>query len=214
MTGWGSSVDAARLLCAAGGFALSAAPLSAQSRTPPPPTPAPPPPQPGELDPNAPLAPMPDLGVEWPDLNAKDSTLSTPAVAAQQPRTGTTEATGTIRYTVDVEGLSPALAWTDLLETFRKESALEADRKHPANAAQIGRRASADADLLTQLLRSQGYYDASVDASTARSGDRLTIILTADPGVQYHFASVDLPGLETAGPDAAKLRNSFAVKTG
>ena len=35
-----------------------------------------------------------------------------------------------------------------LLAQFRQQSALEAERKDPANAAQIGRRASADADLL------------------------------------------------------------------
>ena len=35
---------------------------------------------------------------------------------------------------------------------------------------------------------------------------------TADPGPQYRFASVDLPGLDAAGPDAAKLRDAFAVQ--
>ena len=37
---------------------------------------------------------------------------------------------------------------------------------------------------------------------------------TADPGQQYRFASVELPGLEAAGADAAKLRDAFAVKAG
>ena len=31
-----------------------------------------PPPDPAELDPSAPLDPMPDLGVEWPDMDAPD----------------------------------------------------------------------------------------------------------------------------------------------
>ena len=56
----------------------------------------------------------------------------------------------------------------DLLNTFRQQSALEADRKKPANAAQIGRRSRADADLLAELLRSQGYYDAVVEPRTER----------------------------------------------
>jgi translocation and assembly module TamA len=42
----------------------------------------------------------------------------------------------------------------------------------------------------------------------------LRVILTAEPGVQYRFAAVDLPGLQTAGADAAKLRDAFAVKAG
>ena len=121
---------------------------------------------------------------------------------------------GTTRYTVEVQGLSSIGDAEGLLQTFRKQSALEAERKKPANAAQIGRRATADADLLTQLLRSQGYYDADVEPSTEKAGDALQVILTADLGQQYRFASVDLPGLEKAGPDAARLRETFGVKVG
>src|SRR6185503_7240095 len=213
MSGRGPVSGAARLLCAVGCVTLSTTPALAQIA----PAPPPPPSTQPELDPNAPMAPMPDLGVDWPDLNAKDTVLSpqpgTP-IAQPTPRAGTTEATGTIRYTADVEGLSTVGAAEDLLKAFRQQSTLDAERKDPANAAQIGRRANADADLLTQLLRSRGYYDAAVEPRTERSGDMLRVILTADPGVQYRFASVGLPGLEAAGADAAKLRSAFAVKAG
>ena len=209
MTGRGSRAGAARLLCAAGCAALIAAPAFAQPAPPQePPASAEP-----ELDPNAPLAPMPDLGVDWPDLNATDTTLpSTSAPAA--PTSETTDATGSLRYTISIEGLSNVSGSEDLLKAFRKSSTLEAEKKDPANAAQIGRRAGSDADLLTQLLRSQGYYDASVEPSTDRTGDQLRVILTAEPGAQYRFASVELPGLDAAGPEAAKLRESFPVKAG
>ena len=40
------------------------------------------------------------------------------------------------------------------------------------------------------------------------------MVLAADPGQQYRFVSVDLPGLAAAGPEAAKLRDAFAVKAG
>ncbi len=170
-----------------------------------------------ELDPNAPLAPMPDLGVEWPQLDAKSAAPApqptTQAAKKLKPRREA-EATGTLRYTTGVEGLPPLGNAEVILKQFRQQSTLEAERKDPANAAQIGRRASADADLLTQLLRSQGYYDAAVEPRTERSGDALRVILSANPGVQYRFTSVELPGLEAAGPDAAKLRNAFAVKAG
>jgi len=217
MTGRGSKLGAARLLCAAGCAALGAAPGYAQNA---PTQQAPPPATEPELDPNAPLAPMPDLGVEWPDLNAKDSTLPPPQQSTTaQPQQNVapaaeTEANGTLRYTVTVEGLSGFGGAEDLLKTFRRQSTLEAERKDAANAAQIGRRASADADLLVQLLRSQGYYDAMVDPRTERSGEMLRVILAVDAGTQYRFASVELPGLEAAGADAAKLRSTFAVKTG
>jgi translocation and assembly module TamA len=211
MTGWGSSVGAARLLCAAACAALAAAPAFGQAA--PQPAAPPPPNPPAELDPNAPLAAMPDLGVEWPDLKAKDTNLSPQAAAPAAPAQ-TTQATGTLRYAVEVDGLSAIGGSAELVDAFRKQSTLEAERKKPANAAQIGRRAAADADLLAQLLRSQGYYDATVDPRTERSGAMLRVILTADPGIQYRFASVSLPGLEAAGPDTAKLRATFGVTAG
>jgi translocation and assembly module TamA len=176
------------------------------------------PPSEPELDPNAPLAPLPDLGVEWPQLDVKETAPQPEAVepAGKKPvrEQASSETTGNLRYTVEVEGLNSVGGSEELLAAFRKASTLEAERKDPANAAQIGRRANADADLLAQLLRSQGYYDAAVEPSTARSGNDLRVILTVDAGVQYRFASVELPGLEGAGPEAEKLRNAFAVKAG
>ena len=160
---------------------------------------------------------MPDLGVEWPQLDVKATAppaqVTAPAVA-KGPPAQSTGASGTIRYAVDVDGLATVGDAEDLLKQFRQQSTLEAEKKDSANAAQIGRRASADADLLTQLLRSQGYYDATVEPRTERTGETLRVILSADPGVQYRFASVDLPGLDAAGLDAAKLRSAFAVKPG
>ena len=215
MSGRGSRVGAARLLGAAAAIAFASDLLFAQ------PAPQEPPPQPqpdaAELDPSAPLAPLPDLGVAWPELNAKDTApppAAMPSTTRTQSNRGVADGTGNIRYTVQVEGLAALGNAEDLLREFRKQSALETERRGPANAAQIGRRASADADLLTQLLRSQGYYDAAVEPSTEKGANTLRVVLTADPGAQYRFASVELPGLEAAGPDAAKLRDAFAVKTG
>jgi translocation and assembly module TamA len=210
MIGRGSRLGAARLLCAAASAALVSGTAVAQSAPPPPPDPA-------ELDPSAPLDPMPDLGVAWPDLKASD-TAPPPAPPAAQQKKGkqavAREASGDIRYTVQVEGLAPVGDAEELLHQFRQQSALQAEHKDPANAAQIGRRASADAELFAELLRSQGYYDAVVEPRTEDVGGQLRVILAADPGQQYRFASVELPGLEAAGPEAARLRNSFAVQAG
>ena len=69
MRGRGKGRVAARLLCAAALAALaSARRAQAVAATAPPPTRA-------ELDPTAPLEPLPDLGVEWPDMNAPDTRL-------------------------------------------------------------------------------------------------------------------------------------------
>ena len=213
MIGRGSRLEAARLLCAAAAIAL--APSSAFGQT------APPPPDPAELDPSAPLDAMPDLGVAWPDLKASDTAPPQPqTTAAPLKKKGkgkeelAADGTGDIRYVWQIEGLARLGNAEELLHAFRQQSMLEAERRKPANAAQIGRRANADADLLSQLLRSQGYYDAEVDARTERVGVQLSVVLTADPGQQYHFASVNLPGLEAAGPEAAELRGKFNVRPG
>src|SRR5881397_1859237 len=208
MTGRGSVRMTARLLFAAA-FATYANGASAQAAPPP----SPQPPDAAELDPNAPLAPMPDIGVAWPDLNTKDAAPQpAPAIGAPPPAPAAVaqgRGGNEIHYTLAVEGLAAIGNSEDLLAAFRKQSALEADRKDPANAAQIGRRARADADLLAELLRSLGYYDAVVEPRTERVAGGLQVILAADPGQQYRFASVELPGLEGAGEDAAKLRDIF-----
>jgi translocation and assembly module TamA len=209
MSGWGSGRRSARLLCAAA--ALPLAPTAAPAQT----APAPPP-DAAELDPSAPLAPMPDLGVEWPDLDAGDQTVA-PAAETPEPQAPAViadEQASERKYVLAVEGLGAVGNAEALLEAFRDESALEAERKNPANAAQIDRRSRADADLLAELLKSQGFYDALVEPRTEQAGDLVRVVLAAEPGPQYRFASVTLPGLEAAGPEAAKLRETFAVKAG
>jgi translocation and assembly module TamA len=207
MTGWGSRRVAARLLCAAAAAALGATPALSQTS----------PPDPAELDPSAPLDPMPDLGVDWPDLDAPQPAqplVTAPARSSRRAARSDEEAGSDIRYTWDVEGLGSVANAEDLLAQFRKQSTLEEERKHPANAAQLGRRSAADADLLAELLRSQGYYDAIVEPRTEGTGNLLRVVFVAEPGEQYRFASVELPGIEAAGEDAAKVRKSFGVNAG
>ncbi|MFL6727664.1 MAG: autotransporter assembly complex protein TamA [Sphingomicrobium sp.] len=215
MSGRGSRRGAARLLCAAAVAAwwpghADAQATQAQQAPPPPPDAA-------ELDPSAPLAPLPDLGVAWPELNARETVaapVAAPTSSQKKPVRNIAEGAGNARYIVQVEGVAAIGDAEDLLRRFRQQSALEAERKDAANAAQIGRRAAADADLLTELLRGQGYYDAAVEARTEKASDALRVILSAEPGQQYRFASVDLPGLDAAGADAARLRNAFGVNPG
>jgi translocation and assembly module TamA len=212
MTGRGSSGHTARLLCAAAILPFVPAPAYSQTAPQPPAQNRPP-----ELDPSAPLAPLPDIGVAWPDLNAKDQAPPATAVTTKGQAVAAPsldEGGGQIRYNWAIEGITSLGNAEELLKAFRQQSALEADRKDAANAAQIGRRSLADADLLTQLLRAQGYYDAVVEPRTERSGGTIRVVLTADPGEQYRFVTVDLPGLAAAGPETTKLREAFAVKAG
>jgi translocation and assembly module TamA len=208
MHGRGWTRTAARLLGAAGAAWYAPAPLLAQDVS-----------NPRELDPSAPMAPLPDLGVDWPDMDESD-----PAAPAQ-PQAGESAAGGAaaagedpgasdIHYTVSVEGLADLPDGAGILEAFGKQSALQQGRKKGANAAQISRRSRADAELLHQILRSRGYYDAVVQPRIEGPGANLQVLLEVDPGKQYRFASVELPGLEAAGEDYEKLRDSFAVRKG
>ncbi|HEY0165392.1 MAG TPA: BamA/TamA family outer membrane protein, partial [Sphingomicrobium sp.] len=119
-----------------------------------------------------------------------------------------------IAYRVAIEGLEQVGEAAELAAAFEKQSALRDNRGEAANAAQIDRRSRADAELLAELLRSQGYYDAEVEPRIDQAAGALTVVLEARPGEQYSFASVELPGLEAAGAETAGLREAFAVKAG
>ena len=171
-----------------------------------------------ELDPTAPLEPLPDLGVAWPDMNTPDVVEPMPeapetqtAPEQQQPAIDVGEER---RYSVVIEGLTAVDDEPQIAEAFDQQSALRKGRGKAANAAQIDRRSRADVDLLTELLRSRGYYDAVVEPRIETSQGVLTVILAAEPGSQYTFASVELPGLDAAGAESPALRKAFAVRAG
>lgn len=195
----------ARLLCAASMAALSCGPAFAQ----PPPTP----PDSADIDPSAPLAPMPDIGVDWPDLS-KAPPDQAPEQAPAVDSTTITDMSAERHYAITIAGLERIGNADTLVKAFQQQSALYEGRREEANAAQIQRRSEEDSDLLAEILRSQGYYDAFVDPDIEPEGQGLRVTLQADPGNQYRFRSVELPGLEAAGPEAEKLRQSFAVKSG
>ena len=192
----------ARLLCAAASAALVSAPALAQ--------PAPPE---ETVDPLEPLDPMPDLGVDWPDLNQAppDEPLDDEEPAQAQTITDTNAQR---HYTIAIDGLQTVGNAQALVEEFQRHSALYEGRREEANAAQIQRRSETDAEVLGEILRSQGYYDATVEPVIEPDGNILHITLEADTGEQYRFLSVELPGIQAAGPDAEQLRKSFPVEAG
>jgi translocation and assembly module TamA len=159
------------------------------------------------LDPSAPLDPLPDLGVDWPDMDAG------PDEIADAPDTSIADASTERTYHVRFEGLEGIEA-EGLEAEFAALSTPEADKSDPANAAQIDRRAREDADLLGELLRAHGYYDALVRTRVepAPGSNSVWVTLEAEPGSLYRFAEVRLPGLEAAGENEAALREAFGVE--
>ena len=205
-----------RWLAGCAGLALGTAPLCAQV--------VPQPPDPTELDPSAPLEPMPDLGVDWPDMNSPDPAPppEVEGVAPEDAAEATEKAAERVEdaaaartYRWSISGIDSLAEAEAIRDGFEERSALEKDREEEANAAQVDRRARADAELLAELLRSQGYYDAFVEPRIEAAGTELAVELAASPGSQYRFESVELPGLDAAaGEEAAHLREAFAVKAG
>jgi translocation and assembly module TamA len=178
---------------------------------------------PTELDPNAPLDAMPDLGVEWPDMNAPDpvplpdpESLPGAPIAESEPEEAAVsidDSAASRRYAVRLEGLGTG-GDEALLMAFKAQSALDQGDKKAANAATIDRRARADGELLVGLLQAQGYYDAEVEPGIALEGELIAVSLRAVPGPRYTFEAVEFPGLAEAGGEAGPLREAFAVKPG
>jgi translocation and assembly module TamA len=197
----------ARLLCAAATAALACAPAVAQQ-----PAPQASPPDSADVDPSAPLDPMPDIGVPWPDLDKAPPEAPSP----EAPASGTaiTDTSAERSYTIAIDGLDRIGDRQALVDAFEKQSALYEGRKDPANVAQVQRRSEDDADLLAEILRSEGYYDAVVEPDIQPEGSILRVTLQADPGEQYVFQSIALPGLDAAGPEAETLREAYAEKAG
>ncbi len=210
----------ARRVLGAGCAALAfAQPSLAQQLPPAPPSGA-------DIDPNAPLDAMPDLGVEWPDMATPDP-LPALADAPLAPLGGEVsepvarpdavmvdDGVSARRYAVTLAGLDAIEGGDVIRAAFDKQSALAEGRKDSANAAQIDRRTRADVELLTELLNAQGYYDAEVEPDIAVGASSIAISLNAVTGRRYRFEAVELPGLDAAGAETASLRTSFAVKAG
>ncbi len=158
------------------------------------------------LDPSAPLDPWDDLDVPWPDME------QAPGEIAEAPEAETADSAAERRYSYRITGLDEATQ-PELLARFRTLSTLEEYRRDPANAAQIDRRARADGELIADLLRAFGHYDATVRTQVESGADgAFQVTLAVTPGPIYRFSEVRLPGLEeAAGADAEALRRSFGV---
>ena len=172
---------------------------------------------PAELDPNAPMDAMPDIGVAWPDMARPDAAVPNPPAATPSAAAATSFEDGATarRYRVSLSGIDAVEDRPALQKAFAAQSALAEKRKDSANAAQIDRRARADADLLEELLRAQGYYDANAEPRIEVAADAIEVVIEAVPGPRYKFAGVELPGLDAAGSgEVAQLRDAFAVRPG
>nr|WP_087573125.1 autotransporter assembly complex family protein [Sphingomonas sp. CDS-1] len=187
-----------------------------------------------QRDPDPALAPMPDIGVDWPDMGQPDSiapmvelppeTSDAPhQVIAPEASDEPAEEAATFadtgeerRYSVTLSGVEE-IADAQFTTRFKELSALQQGEGKPANLAQINRRIKEDSDLLDRLLRAKGYYAARVRGAVAApppGSDKLVVTFRIVPGARYLLSSVDLTGLETTGEREAELRAAFPPKPG
>lgn len=167
------------------------------------------PPEQPSLDPESPMAPMADIGVDWPDIADAAQTTDSP----NPSDTASNEDADALRYTIAIIGLEPPLR-AAIGPRFDALSALRSGVKETANAAQINRRARDDAELLTTILKNSGYYDAVVEPEVMREeGGKLAVSLRTESGPLYRFADVSVTGLDTNSPKAAELRDAFGIDT-
>ncbi len=188
MYGRGASIGAAGLI------AFFAVPCAAQDAS------APVASEPA-LDPSAPLADMPDIGVAWPELGPEPATAET-----------RTTPIGETRYAWKIEGMD-GIGSALLHQRFAELSVLDQHDGEPANVAQLDRRAREDSELLITLLKGEGYYDARVATRVEQGQGNLLVVLEAEPGAVYRLKGVTVAGVNAAGDKAEALRNAFGVKT-
>ncbi len=165
-----------------------------------------------QVDIEAPMAALPDLGVEWPDMTAPEANPVSPAADAAKAD-DLVRADREQRYSVELIGIETLD--TDFRTRFNQLSALVTNEGKPANTAQIDRRARDDEELARTLLRAEGRYDANVSTEvTGGGGKPIVVRFTVDPGKPYTFASIALPGLEATGAKAESLRGDFTIREG
>jgi translocation and assembly module TamA len=158
------------------------------------------------LDPASPMAQLPDIGVAWPEMAADPVVAPDPADAAVQ-----SVDVGERRYSVEVTGLERIDAKT-ILDRFDSLSALKQGEGKVANTAQIDRRAREDRDVLDQILRTSGYYDAQIDSEVENGRDgKLLVRFVVAAGPLYRFQNVTVDGLDSTGAKAEAFGKVFGV---
>lgn len=174
------------------------------------------------LDPSSPLDTIPGFGVDWPDMEAPETPVVDETPPAQPPQAEAKPAAKPLaaidvaasrRYSFAIEGLDIPSA-SRVRSRFDLLSTLKQGQSDAANTAQIDRRAREDEQVLRDLLRAEGYYNASVVTEVDSRNAQVQVILRSEPGPLYTFSEVQIDGLEEGGEQAIQSRAAFGVKQG
>ncbi len=188
------------------------------------------------LDPASPMAEESAIAMEWPDeLNIATPEPLEPEEPSEDAFAGLKEMREQLRdenrpereiVRIDERLIlrfpeGDGFAERDeFVQRFKALSTIEELEDDEAEVAQLARRAEADQELLSRLMRIYGYYDAQVIRMIGgrRQGEmedsveprvRFDIL----PGERYEFGAIDLGSLQTT-PDAENLRAAFDIFSG
>ena len=176
---------------------------------------------PATVDPAAPLAEIPALASLPPDPDVAEAAAQAAALPPVTAASG-----DAVKVSDHLSLVFPARLQTfpersAFLDRFRLLSVLEKYDSGDATIAQVSARARADRDLIGQLLRLYGYYDALVtqtvskgDAAASEARTDIAVRFDIEPGTRYRFGAIDLGRLDQTGADYARLRGGFAIVTG
>ncbi|HEX4874836.1 MAG TPA: BamA/TamA family outer membrane protein, partial [Sphingorhabdus sp.] len=124
-----------------------------------------------------------------------------------------------VRYSARVEGITAegenAAIFDRIAKRFRELSALGTNENSADSRAIISARASTDRQLLSDLLLSEGFYDATVEISAKRpdvAGAVIPIALRVQPGKRYRLATIAFDASDPASEPL--MRENFLPKPG
>jgi translocation and assembly module TamA len=84
---------------------------------------------------------------------------------------------------------------SELLETLKDASLLRAEENRPPpTESALRRRVDRDAEQLRNVIRSEGYYDAVLDAEIDLDAIPARVLIAVEPGPRYSLANVSLVG--------------------
>ncbi|SCX96891.1 autotransporter secretion outer membrane protein TamA [Novosphingobium aromaticivorans] len=184
-----------------------------------------------DLPPIEPLSPDPDIDVAeqatdaavnaLPGQEEADAPANVRLADADVRRVGKQVE---LAFPVGAEAIADQGAIT---ERFAGLSSLKSFDDDEDNLAQIVRRARTDRELLAEIMRVHGYYDAQIYQSLGGLGDaaegdgsapidveKVVVRYDIQPGPQYHFGKLAFGDLAASGPDYDLLRGAFELKTG
>ena len=179
------------------------------------------------IDTDAPLAPLPDMAIDWPD---EIELAAAPEVEPEEAVefAGPTFADDDFLLDAQVIEVSDTLVLAfpaqtenfsirdEFVARFEALSNIRAFDDGDTNVAQLAARAAADEELLDNLLRNYGFYDGLVVRTLGEiaAADEIPAVrFDVVPGVRYRFGAIDLGSLMVA-PDAEALRAAFEIRSG